>query len=137
YRTMIDQLIKDVNKVLGKSSSASPKPSKPVTTKPKPKPKPAMTKSVSTMAKEVMDGKHGNGHATRQRSLGVSNAVYAKVRAEVYGCSTGGGGKCSATMVCGVIAGRYGSGSAVRQRNLGVSSAMDAKVRGELQRRQS
>src|SRR5690625_6911110 len=71
YRTMIDQLIKDVNKELGKSSSASPKPSKPVTTKPKPKP--AMSKSVSTMAKEVMAGKHGNGHATRQRSLGVSD----------------------------------------------------------------
>lgn len=46
------------------------------------KPKPA-GKSVAQMATEVIDGKHGNGHAKRQKSLGVSAATYAKVRAEV------------------------------------------------------
>lgn len=40
-------------------------------------------KSISQMATEVIAGKHGNGHANRQKSLGVSAAVYAKVRAEV------------------------------------------------------
>lgn len=40
-------------------------------------------KSISTMAAEVIAGKHGNGHSTRQKSLGVDNATYAKVRAEV------------------------------------------------------
>lgn len=40
-------------------------------------------KSVSQMATEVIAGKHGNGHANRQKSLGISDAQYAKVRAEV------------------------------------------------------
>lgn len=40
-------------------------------------------KSVATMAAEVIAGKHGNGHATRRKSLGVNAATYAKVRAEV------------------------------------------------------
>lgn len=40
-------------------------------------------RSVSQMASEVLAGKHGNGHANRQRSLGVDAATYAKVRAEV------------------------------------------------------
>ncbi|GAA1893717.1 hypothetical protein GCM10009715_43610 [Paeniglutamicibacter psychrophenolicus] len=31
----------------------------------------------------VCPGKHGNGHPHRQKSLGVTNAIYAKVRAEV------------------------------------------------------
>lgn len=40
-------------------------------------------KSISQMATEVIQGKHGNGHANRQRSLGVNNATYAAVRKEV------------------------------------------------------
>jgi len=40
-------------------------------------------KSVSQMASEVLAGKHGNGHANRRRSLGVNQATYNKVRAEV------------------------------------------------------
>lgn len=43
----------------------------------------AVGKSVSQMASEVIAGKHGNGHATRQRSLGIDSATYARVRAEV------------------------------------------------------
>lgn len=48
----------------------------------KPPSKPA-GKSVSTMAAEVIAGKHGNGHPARQKSLGVNAATYAAVRAEV------------------------------------------------------
>ncbi|WP_054820453.1 hypothetical protein [Arthrobacter sp. JCM 19049] len=44
---------------------------------------PAKGKSISQMATEVIQGKHGSGHANRQKSLGVSAATYAKVRAEV------------------------------------------------------
>lgn len=40
-------------------------------------------KSIKQMADEVVKGLHGNGHAQRQKSLGVGNATYAKVRAEV------------------------------------------------------
>ena len=35
------------------------------------------------MAAEVLAGKHGNGHAARQKSLKIDSATYAKVRAEV------------------------------------------------------
>lgn len=41
------------------------------------------SKSISQMATEVIQGKHGSGHATRQKSLGISAAKYAQVRAEV------------------------------------------------------
>lgn len=40
-------------------------------------------KSISQMATEVIQGKHGNGHANRQRSLGVNNTTYAAIRKEV------------------------------------------------------
>jgi len=40
-------------------------------------------KSISTMANEIIQGKHGNGHKTRQNSLGVDSATYKRVRAEV------------------------------------------------------
>lgn len=38
---------------------------------------------IRRMATEVIDGKHGNGHAQRRQSLGVTAMVYEKVRAEV------------------------------------------------------
>lgn len=40
-------------------------------------------KSIATMAREVIRGDHGNGHAARRRSLGVDAATYKRVRAEV------------------------------------------------------
>lgn len=40
-------------------------------------------KSIQEMAREVIAGKHGYGHATRQHSLGISNEEYQKVRQEV------------------------------------------------------
>src|SRR5690606_6736891 len=58
----------EVNKRLGVS-----------TPKPKPKPK----KSISQMATEIIQGKHGNGHEQRRKSLGIDKATYEKVRAEV------------------------------------------------------
>src|SRR5699024_3347945 len=51
----------------------SVKPSKPSKT----------SKSISKMADEVIAGKHGSGHANRRKSLGISQAEYDKVRAEV------------------------------------------------------
>ena len=40
-------------------------------------------KSVSAMAREIIQGKHGNGHETRRNSLGVDSETYKRVRAEV------------------------------------------------------
>src|SRR5690625_2887937 len=41
-------------------------------------------KTISQMADEVIAGKHGNGHAQRQKWLGVDKVTYQKVRDEVY-----------------------------------------------------
>ena len=41
------------------------------------------SRSVSAMAAEIIQGKHGNGHKTRQSSLGVDSETYRRVRAEV------------------------------------------------------
>jgi len=40
-------------------------------------------KTVDQMAREVIAGKHGTGHANRRKSLGISEAEYQKVRARV------------------------------------------------------
>lgn len=66
------------------TGSGQGNPAKPSTPKPAPKPpvKPA-AKTVTQMATEVIRGKHGNGHDRRRKSLNVSAATYAKVRAEV------------------------------------------------------
>src|SRR5690606_22705911 len=85
----------------------------------KPKPKPA-GKSVATMAAEVIAGKHGTGHANRQRSLGISAAKYAEVRAEVnrragVKAPAKPKGKSVSQMAAEVIAGKHGNGHANRQ----------------------
>ncbi|WP_188859862.1 N-acetylmuramoyl-L-alanine amidase, partial [Oceanobacillus indicireducens] len=55
----------------------APAPSKPSNpSKPK-------GKTISQMADEVIAGKHGQGHSARRKSLGISQAEYEKVRAEV------------------------------------------------------
>ena len=46
-------------------------------------PAPAPARTVAQMATEVIAGRHGTGHAARQRSLGIDTATYALVRAEV------------------------------------------------------
>ena len=53
------------------------------TPRPTPAAPAAPVRTVAQMAAEVIAGRHGTGHAARQRSLGVTDAVYAQVRAEV------------------------------------------------------
>lgn len=110
---------------------------------PDPKPDPKPKKTVAEMATEVIRGDHGNGHANRQKSLGVSDAVYAQVRDEVnrrLGAPSGGGTapkpkKSIETMATEVIAGKHGNGHANRQKSLGISKAEYEKVRAEVNRR--
>lgn len=47
------------------------------------------SRSIATMAQEVMNGQHGQGHDNRRRSLGVSEAVYQQVRTEVNRLASG------------------------------------------------
>ena len=120
----------EVNRILGGGKTSS---------KPKPKPK----KTIAQMADEVIAGKHGSGHANRQKSLGVNNATYAKVRAEVNkrsGVSTKPkgskpAGKSISQMATEVIAGKHGNGHTNRRKSLGVSQATYDKVRAEVNRR--
>src|SRR5699024_8446247 len=89
----VDQYAKELVKAItGKVSDKPTEQASKPQTKPKPQAKPSTSnkKSVAQMAKEVLAGKHGNGHAARQKSLGVSNAEYAKVRSEVNRIATGG-----------------------------------------------
>lgn len=100
------------------------------------KPAPAK-KSVSQMATEVIAGKHGSGHANRRKSLGITQAEYDKVRAEVNkraGVSSGSS-KSVSQMATEVIAGKHGNGHAQRQKSLGVNNATYQKVRAEVNRR--
>lgn len=122
----------EVNKREGVKSPATPKPNLAA-------PKPS-GKSVSQMADEVIAGKHGNGHANRQSSLGISAAKYAEVRAAVNLRTSGGSparpkGKTVSQMATEVIQGKHGNGHAARQRSLGVSAATYAKVRAEVNKR--
>ncbi|MDN6679456.1 MAG: N-acetylmuramoyl-L-alanine amidase [Yaniella sp.] len=97
------------------------------------------SKSVEAMANEIIAGRHGTGHAARQRSLGVSNSVYQQVRNRVNqkasGGSSSGGGKSISQMANEIIAGKHGNGHANRQRSLGVNNATYAAVRKEVNRR--
>ena len=100
----------------------------------------ASANAIDRMATEVLAGKHGQGHAKRRRSLGISAAEYAKVRARVNqraagGGSSSGGGKSVSQMASEVIAGKHGNGHANRQKSLGVNNATYAKVRAEVNRR--
>lgn len=100
---------------------------------PAPTPAPAPAKSISKMADEVIAGLHGNGHDTRRKSLGISDAEYEQVRAEVNRragvTSAGVTSKSIDQMAREVIAGKHGNGHADRQKSLGVSTSVYAKVR--------
>lgn len=91
------------------------------------------------MAKEVIAGKHGSGHANRRKSLGVNAATYEKVRAEVNkraGVSTPKPkGKSISQMATEVIAGKHGNGHANRRKSLGITQAQYNKVRAEVNKR--
>lgn len=115
--------------------------------KPAPTPQPAPSKpagkTVAQMSDEVIAGKHGNGHANRQRSLGVSSTVYQQVRAEVNrraGLTTPAPkpkptGKSISQMATEVLRGDHGNGHANRRKSLGVSEAVYQQVRAEVNRR--
>src|SRR5699024_9906392 len=97
-------------------------------------------RSVSAMATEVIRGDHGNGHANRRRSLGVSGSVYEQVRAEVNRRLAGGSTSTPAlrsvsAMATEVIRGDHGNGHANRRRSLGVSGSVYEQVRAEVNRR--
>lgn len=95
-------------------------------------------KSISQMAQEIIDGKHGNGHETRRKSLGISQSQYNKVRAEVNKRAGGGSsssGKSISQMATEIIRGDHGQGHAARQRSLGIDNATYQKVRAEVNRR--
>lgn len=95
-------------------------------------------KSIAQMAKEVIGGKHGNGHEARRKSLEISQAEYDKVRAEVNRLAGGGSSKSKksiAQMATEVIAGKHGNGHENRRKSLGISQAEYEKVRAEVNRR--
>lgn len=107
-----------------------------------PAPKKSSSKTVSQMATEVIAGKHGSGHQNRMRSLGVSQAVYNRVRDEVNrraGVSAPAPKKAASKtvsqMATEVIAGKHGSGHSNRRRSLGVNQSTYNKVRNEVNRR--
>lgn len=140
----VDQYAKELVKAItGKVNDKPTEQASKPQAKPKPQPKPSTSnkKSVAQMAKEVLAGKHGNGHAARQKSLGISNAEYAKVRAEVNRIATGGKvtkpkpSKTIKQMADEVVKGLHGNGHAQRQKSLGVSNATYAKVRKEVNKR--
>lgn len=130
--------IGEINK-LAKSGNVVP------VAKPKPEKvdeqKSSTGKSIQQMASEVRAGKHGNGHASRQKSLGVSAAVYAQVRAEVNkkaGVKSPAPkpkGKSVSQMASEVIQGKHGTGHDRRRKSLGVDVSTYAKVRAEVNRR--
>ena len=101
------------------------------TSKPNPKP----SKTITQMAREVIAGMHGTGHEARRKSLGVSAATYAKVRAEVNRLAGAKPGKSISQMATEVLQGKHGTGNAARQKSLGIDSATYAKVRAEVNRR--
>jgi N-acetylmuramoyl-L-alanine amidase CwlA len=97
-------------------------------------------KSVATMAAEILAGLHGNGHDTRRRSLGISQALYEQVRAEVNRRARGAAPTPSpirsvSVMATEVIDGKHGNGHDTRRRSLGISEALYAQVRAEVNRR--
>ena len=112
-----EKVREEVNRRLG----ITPKPSKP-------------KKSISQMAKEVIDGKHGNGHENRRNSLGISKSLYAKVRAEVNKRLGGGGSpkRSISQMAEEIIAGKHGNGHEQRRKSLGIDKATYKKVRAKV-----
>jgi len=93
---------------------------------------PQSKKSITKMAKEIIDGKHGNGHDNRRKSLGISESEYNKVRTEVNRLVSG---KSIAQMAQEVIAGKHGNGHEKRRKSLGISASEYAKVRSEVNKR--
>ena len=97
-------------------------------------------KSISQMATEVIQGKHGSGHENRRKSLGISKSEYEKVRAEVNRRLNGGSKKKTSKksisqMATEVLQGKHGNGHEQRRKSLGISKSEYEKVRAEVNRR--
>src|SRR5699024_6276508 len=67
-------------------------------------------KSIAKMAQEVIDGKHGNGHDARRKSLGISKCEYEKVRNEVNAIASGKKKKTTATKTIKQMTNEYKKG---------------------------
>ena len=92
-------------------------------------------KSIAQMATEVINNQHGNGHENRRRSLGISQAEYEKVRAEVNRRAGGGSStpaKSVDQMAREVLAGKHGNGHETRRKSLGISQAQYNQVRARV-----
>ena len=92
------------------------------------------SKSIDQMAREVVNGEHGNGHVNRRKSLGVSQSVYNQVRDRVNEMAAGSPtpSKSIDQMAREVIAGKHGNGNDQRQKSLGVDNGTYAKVRARV-----
>lgn len=121
---LLDLIQRDY-KAIGKLRTSKPTaPSKP-------------SKSIAQMAKEVAQGKHGNGHSNRRKSLGVSQDTYDKVRAEVNkgATTTKTSGKTVSQMANEIINGKgIPHGHAARQKHFGISKTEYEQVRKEVNR---
>lgn len=92
------------------------------------------SKTIEQMAKEVYQGKHGNGHTQRQKSLGVSDKVYKEVVLQVNKL-VNGNAKTVKQMATEVIQGKHGYGHVDRQKSLGVSNSIYREVVAEVNNR--
>lgn len=97
---------------------------------PAPAPAPAK-KTVAEIAKEVLDGKWGNGD-TRKKKLEAAGYDYAKVQAEVNKLAAAPA-KSITTIAKEVIAGKWGNG-ATRTSKLKAAGYDPAKVQAEVNR---
>lgn len=92
-------------------------------------------KSIAHMATEVINNQHGNGHDNRRRSLGISQAEYEKVRAEVNRRAGGGSSSPSKSidqMAREIIAKKHGNGHETRRKSLGISKSQYNQVRARV-----
>ena len=90
------------------------------------------TKSIEQLAREVIDGKHGNGDA-RKKSLGSNYSAVQKRVNEILGGTNGGTkrSKSISELASEVILGKHGNG-AQRRKSLG---SRYAAVQAEVNRR--
>ena len=88
------------------------------------------------MAQEVIDGKHGNGHVARRKSLGINATEYNQVKDIVNArLKKGKATKSISQMATEVIQGKHGSGHENRRKSLGISKSEYEKVRKEVNKR--
>ncbi|MDQ0208934.1 N-acetylmuramoyl-L-alanine amidase [Alkalicoccobacillus murimartini] len=104
-----------------------------------PKPAPKPKKTITQMAIEIEKGVHGQGHPNRQKSLGINDAEYKKVRDEVNkraGASTPSKPKKSVSqMATEILQGKHGNGHANRQKSLGVNNTTYEQFKKEVNKR--